>query len=31
VQQRKIAEQHGFKMEDHSMQVYGICKKCQNK
>ena len=29
--QHKIAESHGFKMEDHSMQIYGICKKCQEK
>lgn len=27
--QHKIAEELGFKMEDHSMQIYGICKKCQ--
>lgn len=29
--QHKIAEEYGFKMTDHSMQIYGICKKCQNK
>lgn len=29
--QHKIAEKFGFKMEDHSMQIYGICKKCQDK
>jgi Fur family ferric uptake transcriptional regulator len=29
--QHKIAEQLGFKMTDHSMQIYGICKKCQSK
>lgn len=28
-QQRKIAEKFGFKMQDHSMQIYGVCKKCQ--
>jgi Fur family ferric uptake transcriptional regulator len=27
--QHKIAEELGFKMEDHSMQIYGVCKKCQ--
>ena len=27
--QRKIADDLGFKMADHSMQIYGICKKCQ--
>jgi len=29
IQQHKIAEGHGFKMQDHSMQIYGICKTCQ--
>lgn len=29
--QQKITEELGFKMSDHSMQIYGICKKCQNK
>lgn len=28
-QQHKIAEEHGFLMQDHSMQIYGICKTCQ--
>ncbi len=28
--QYDIASQYGFKMIDHSMQIYGICKKCQN-
>jgi len=28
--QHKIAEELGFKMSDHSMQIYGICKNCQN-
>ena len=28
-QQHTIADAHGFKMHDHSMQIYGICKKCQ--
>ncbi len=28
--QHKIAEELGFKMEDHSMQIYGICRKCQS-
>ena len=28
--QHKIAEALGFKMEDHSMQIYGVCKKCQD-
>lgn len=29
--QHLIAEELGFKMIDHSMQIYGICKKCQQK
>lgn len=28
--QHKIADELGFKMQDHSMQIYGICKNCQN-
>ncbi len=28
--QHKIADELGFKMNDHSMQIYGICKNCQN-
>ncbi len=28
--QHKIADSLGFKMSDHSMQIYGICKNCQN-
>jgi Fur family ferric uptake transcriptional regulator len=27
--QHTITEKLGFKMNDHSMQIYGICKKCQ--
>ncbi len=27
--QHKIAEEFGFQMHDHSMQIYGICKNCQ--
>jgi len=29
--QHLIADSLGFKMSDHSMQIYGICKNCQNK
>ncbi|MFT7004879.1 MAG: Fur family ferric uptake transcriptional regulator [Sulfurimonas sp.] len=29
--QRNISEELGFLMEDHSMQIYGICSSCQNK
>jgi len=29
--QHKITEELDFKMSDHSMQIYGICKECQNK
>ena len=28
--QHDITDELGFKMSDHSMQIYGICKKCQN-
>jgi Fur family ferric uptake transcriptional regulator len=28
--QQKIAQAHGFKLTNHLMQLYGICKKCQN-
>jgi Fur family ferric uptake transcriptional regulator len=27
--QHVIADKHGFKMKDHSMQIYGLCKNCQ--
>jgi len=29
--QQKIAEEFGFLMQEHSMQIYGICKTCQTK
>jgi len=29
--QHLITEKLGFKMSDHSMQIYGICKNCQNR
>ncbi len=29
--QQKIAKALNFTMQGHSMQIYGICKKCQNK
>lgn len=29
--QKKIAEELGFLMQEHSMQIYGICQPCQNK
>jgi Fur family ferric uptake transcriptional regulator len=29
--QHAITDTLGFKMLDHSMQIYGICNKCQNK
>jgi Fur family ferric uptake transcriptional regulator len=28
--QREITEALGFVMQEHSMQIYGICKNCQN-
>ncbi len=27
--QRSIADRHGFKIEDHSLVIYGVCPKCQ--
>ena len=29
--QEKIAKDHGFTITDHTLQIYGICSKCQNK
>jgi Fur family ferric uptake transcriptional regulator len=29
--QEEVAKRFGFLMKDHSMQIYGICKNCQNK
>jgi Fur family transcriptional regulator, ferric uptake regulator len=29
--QKKITESLGFIMQEHSMQIYGICKNCQEK
>ncbi|WPL18529.1 Ferric uptake regulation protein [Thiorhodovibrio winogradskyi] len=29
--QRAIAEQKGFKIEDHSLVIYGICPNCQSR
>ncbi len=28
-QQEKIAKKYGFKITDHSMYLYGLCKNCQ--
>jgi len=30
-QQEKIAKKYGFKITDHNMYLYGICKNCQGK
>lgn len=27
--QEKVAQQHGFDIQDHEMYLYGICKTCQ--
>lgn len=27
--QQAVADQHGFKLEGHSLTLYGICKECQ--
>lgn len=29
--QENIAKKNGFKITDHSMQIYGLCKNCQDK
>ncbi len=31
LRQREITEALGFVMQEHSMQIYGICKSCQEK
>ena len=31
LRQEKIAEELGFVMQEHSMQIYGICQSCQMK
>lgn len=28
-QQEKIAKKYGFRITDHSLYLYGVCKKCQ--
>lgn len=28
--QEKVAEDHDFSMQDHSLTLYGICARCQN-
>ena len=28
--QEKVADDHGFTIQDHSLILYGICKRCQN-
>ena len=28
--QEKVAEDHGFALQDHSLTLYGICARCQN-
>ena len=29
--QEKVANDHGFSIQDHSLTLYGICKRCQGK
>lgn len=31
LRQKKIAQELGFVMQEHSMQIYGVCKTCQMK
>lgn len=28
--QEKVAEEHGFSIQDHSLTLYGVCRRCQN-
>ncbi len=28
--QEKVASEHGFSLQDHSLTLYGVCKRCQN-
>jgi Fur family ferric uptake transcriptional regulator len=28
IQQDKVAEDHGFTIQDHSLTLYGLCKRC---
>jgi len=28
--QESIAKEFNFKIKDHSMQIYGLCQKCQD-
>ena len=30
-EQEKVAKQHGFKLVNHTMYLYGICEECQKK
>ncbi|MBD3799274.1 Fur family transcriptional regulator [Sulfuricurvum sp.] len=30
MRQQEVAKELGFKMEEHSMQIYGICKNCHD-
>jgi len=31
IQQEEIAKKHGFEIESHNMQIFGICPECQKK
>jgi Fur family ferric uptake transcriptional regulator len=28
--QEKLAKKHGFKISNHKMEIYGVCRKCRN-
>jgi Fe2+ or Zn2+ uptake regulation protein len=27
--QNQVAKKHGFKITDHTLDIYGVCRKCQ--
>jgi Fur family ferric uptake transcriptional regulator len=29
VMQNQVAKKHGFKITDHTLDIYGVCRKCQ--
>ena len=28
--QEKVAQEHGFTLQDHSLTLYGVCKRCKH-
>jgi Fe2+ or Zn2+ uptake regulation protein len=29
VMQKQVARKHGFKITDHTLDIYGVCRDCQ--